>query len=262
MSKKMAARITRYYDDAMYHQRLYEYFGGSDYFNYGYWDKDTLDQKSACENLLEKLLSFLPEKSGTILDVACGKGETVHYLSTYFELQKITGINLSGKQLATCRQKNPGGKFHQMDAATLEFEDNSYDNIMCLEAVFHFHTREKFLKEAYRVLKPQGYLLLTDILLTDWGKNHPLWWVDPENAGLNDLGEYRDLYQQVGFQQVEVMDATKECWEGYYTNLARYCCEKLEQRELEVDVLNKIAVNIFRKIPATRNYLIVAARKS
>ena len=261
MSKRMADRITRYYDDAMYHQRLYEYFGCSDYFNYGFWDENTPDQKTACENLVEKLLSFLPAKSGTILDVACGKGETVHYLSKYYELQKITGINLSEKQLATCRQKMPGVNFYQMDAATLEFEDNSYDNIICLEAVFHFHTREKFLREAHRVLRPQGYLLLTDILLTDWGKSHPLWWVDPENAGLNDLREYRDLYQRLGFQGVEVIEATKECWEGYYTNLARYCCEKLEQRALEISVLNKIAVNIFRKIPATRNYLLVAARK-
>jgi MPBQ/MSBQ methyltransferase len=261
MDKRMAARITRYYDDVMYHQRLFEYFGYSDYFNYGFWTENTLDQKTACENLVEKLLSFLPGKSGTILDVACGKGETVNYLSKYYELQKITGIDLSAKQLATCRQKTPGANFYQMDAATLEFEDCPFDNIICMEAVFHFHTREKFLKEAHRVLKPQGYLLLTDLLLTDWGKSHPLWWVDPANAGLNDLKEYRDLYQQVGFQQVEVIDATKECWEGYYTNLARFCCEKLEQRELEESILNKIAVNIFRKIPATKNYLLVAARK-
>ncbi len=41
----MADRITRYYDDAMYHQRLYEYFGCSDYFNYGFWDETPRTRK-------------------------------------------------------------------------------------------------------------------------------------------------------------------------------------------------------------------------
>ena len=76
----MANRITRYYDDSMYHEKLYDYFGYSDFFNYGYWDDNTPDQKAACENLVEKLLSFIPSKDGNILDVACGKGETADYL--------------------------------------------------------------------------------------------------------------------------------------------------------------------------------------
>lgn len=246
----------------MYHEKLYEYFGFSDFFNYGYWDDDTLDQKTACENLVEKLLSFIPSKQGNMLDVACGKGETAKYLLKYYDARNITGINLSEKQLATCRQKVSGGTFLRMDAANLNFADNSYDNIICLEAVFHFHTREKFLQEACRVLKPQGTLVLTDILLTEWGKQHRLWWIDEENGALSDLQAYAELYQRIGFEGVEIIDATKECWEGYYSSLARYCFEKLEKKEFGVATLNNIAVNIFRKIPATRSYLLVGARKA
>lgn len=258
----MADRITRYYDDSMYHDRLYDYFGFSDFFNYGYWDDNTLDQKRACENLVDKLLSFIPAKDGNILDVACGKGEVAHYLQKYFEPQNITGINLSQKQLATCREKVPGGTFLCMDAAKLNFKNELFNKIICVEAVFHFHTREKFLQEAYRVLKPQGYLVLTDILLSDWGKQHRIWWFDEENAALNDLKAYSELYQRIGYQGVEILDATKECWEGYYANLARYCFEKLDKKEIDLGALNKIAVNIFRKIPATRYYLLVVARKA
>ncbi|NIS62314.1 MAG: methyltransferase domain-containing protein, partial [Proteobacteria bacterium] len=58
----------------------------------------------------------------------------------------------------------------------------------------HFHTREKFLQEAYRVLKPRGYLVLTDILLTEWGERQKLWWVDNSNADLTDLDEYYEIY--------------------------------------------------------------------
>ena len=35
------------------------------------------------------------------------------------------------------------------------------NNVLCVESAFHFQTRELFLHEALRVLKPGGWLLLT-----------------------------------------------------------------------------------------------------
>jgi ubiquinone/menaquinone biosynthesis C-methylase UbiE len=256
---KITSRINRHYDDVMYTEHGKKYYGYSDFFNYGYWDENTPDQKTACENLVEKLLSFLPTKMGTILDVACGKGATAHYLLKYYKPQDITGINISQKQLATCRAKIPEATFLLMDAAHLEFEDNCFENIMCLEAVFHFHTREKFLQEAYRVLKPRGSLVLTDILLTEWGeRQNPL---RSNNHMTSDLQGYHDIYRRAGFKNVEIIDATKECWEGCYKSLARYSYEKLLAREIDIKIYKDIAVNIFRKLSSTRYYLLVAARK-
>ena len=52
----------------------------NEFANYGFWEEDTHTETEACENLMEKLLAFLPEKQGTILDVACGKGATTRHL--------------------------------------------------------------------------------------------------------------------------------------------------------------------------------------
>jgi ubiquinone/menaquinone biosynthesis C-methylase UbiE len=49
-----------------------------------------------------KLLAFVPEKQGTILDVARGKGATTRHLLKYFKPENVTGINISEKQLARC----------------------------------------------------------------------------------------------------------------------------------------------------------------
>ncbi len=141
-------QINERYDTLISRPLIIEYFDNSGFINFGYWDSNTRDQKQACENLMEKLLAFIPNKTGTILDVACGTGATTRYLLKYYSPQNITGINISEKQLGRARANAPGCNFMIMNATNLEFEDSSFDNIICVEAAFDFKTREKFLKEA------------------------------------------------------------------------------------------------------------------
>lgn len=66
----------------------------------------------------------------------------------------IVGINISPTQIERSILNAPDCKFLLMDAVNIEFKDNFFDNIICVESAFYFNTREKFLKEAWRVLKP------------------------------------------------------------------------------------------------------------
>jgi ubiquinone/menaquinone biosynthesis C-methylase UbiE len=245
----------------MFHAPLSEYYGSSDFFNFGFWDNDTADQKTACENLIEKLVSFLPSTNGKILDVACGKGASTEFLLRYYAPQNLTGLNISSKQLKSCKTKVPEANFLLMDAVDLDFESNSFDNIICVEAVFHFNTREKFLKEAYRVLKPGGCLILTDILLTDWGKRNNLWWIHKNNYDLNDLRAYKRLYENVGFSGINIVDATQECWESHLKSIARYSHEKFSAGEIDTKTYQAIALRQFGVIPFIKYYLLTAVVK-
>ena len=103
--------------------------------------------------------------------------------------------------------------------------------------------------------------MLTDILLTEWGKRQKLWWIDNNNADLNDLNEYREIYRRAGFQSVDIIDATKECWEEHSKSLARHSYEKLLAREIDVTIYKQIAARILRMVPFISYYLLVAARK-
>src|SRR5262249_32864951 len=125
--------VNVHYDRAMYEHPLLrsgEYYSFSHFSNYGYWEKDNPSQKEGCESLMERLLGFLPERSGRILDVACGLGATSRHLSRDFGPQNVTGINISDKQIATCRQTAPGCEFRVMDATQLDFEDESFDSVV------------------------------------------------------------------------------------------------------------------------------------
>ena len=165
--------IAEYYDRHLYREIIEDYYGHSDFGNFGFWEEGTSSAREASANLVEKLLAFIPDKSGTILDLACGKGATTRQLLKYYAPARITALNSSTKQLATAQRNAPGCSFLAADAAGLCFKEASFDSIICVEAAFHFYTRADFLRAACHVLRPGGRLVLSDMLMVE-GAGHRL----------------------------------------------------------------------------------------
>jgi MPBQ/MSBQ methyltransferase len=212
-------RTIRFYDSSMVGAMQTAYYENSDFFNWGYWTSETSSQREASENLVEKLLAFIPEKSGRILDVACGLGATTRQLTRYYPPDGIVGINISDKQVAHAHKNLPSCSFLTMDATHLGFPDCSFDNIICVEAAFHFDTRDQFLKEALRVLKPGGWLVHSDVLLRRPGL---LKFISGGYPSANDIKNPDMMGRRlaaVGFENIEVEDATKECWNAFSKNI-------------------------------------------
>src|SRR3972149_2667529 len=90
-AKKAQDRLISGYDKWMVDPIQASFFGYSDYYNYGYSTAEALTQRQACENLVEKLLGFIPERTGTILDVACGLGASTRQLLNYYSPADVTG---------------------------------------------------------------------------------------------------------------------------------------------------------------------------
>lgn len=202
-------RIKRFYAMHLAYEGQSEIFKDTEFWNWGYWTPTTSSQDEACRNLMEILLYFIPNKSGRIIDVACGRGGTTRYILNYYDPKNVTGINISPEQIAACRERIPHVTFEEMDAANLEFEDNSIDNIICVEAACHFNTREKFLKEALRVLKPGGRVSLTDPLLRRETE------IQPEENYLETAVEYKQVCLDAGFARSKIFDITDECWNRF-----------------------------------------------
>ncbi|WP_256875089.1 class I SAM-dependent methyltransferase [Nostoc sp. C052] len=248
------------FDSLILNPPIREFYGQKEFFNVGYWQSETHNQEEACFNLMEKLLDFIPEKQGNILDVGCGLGATTSYLLKYYSPADVLGINISARQIERSTVNAPGCKFICMDAVQMEFEDDLFDNIICVEAAFYFDTRAKFLKEAWRVLKPGGNLILSDIIFEN--TQHFGDWIIPESNNVRDIQEYKNLYQQVGFQQVEFVGVTDECWLKHYRYLKSSIEEEFKAGKIDEQIYQTNVVGIDGLLDSSSiDYFLVSAKK-
>lgn len=110
--------------------------------------------------VVERIKSFLPLKEplSRALDVGCGTGlSTIALKETASE---VVGVDASTEMIALA-ERDSRIKYFVADAEELPFRDAAFD-LMTLSQSFHWLDREKFLKEARRVLRAQGWLVVYD----------------------------------------------------------------------------------------------------
>ena len=105
-----------------------------------------------------------------VLDLGCGYGSTARYLSANFGCS-VTGTNISQRELDLARDRaSEAGLGHLLsfeyeDFHNLAYPDDSYDVVWSQEAFLHAADKNAVLSECHRVLKPNGSLIFTDILV-------------------------------------------------------------------------------------------------
>ncbi len=258
-------RMIRMYDRALVSANYRRYFEDSGFYNFGYWDSGAKSQREASEALVDELVGRISNRAGRILDVACGPVASTRRLLRYYAPDQISGINISEKQLAAARERAAGCSFLLMDAAQLGFADDQFDAVMCVEAAFHFNTRERFLREVLRVLKPGGSLVLTDMLfrgflkpIGDFGQ------VPPANF-VQNIADYGTRLEAAGFESVEVEDATERCLAGFRRYLAGWPAGERRRGRMAFGqslLMSALSAGIARYFRTTcKAYLIASARK-
>jgi len=114
---------------------------------------------------LEVMMKQMPPLGNkTVLEVGCGAG--IISLELAKTAKKVVGIDVTetgldfGRKLASALNYSHV-EFKKGDAEHLEFEDESFDVIVCSEVLEHLLDPSKAVSEFHRVLKRDGTLIIT-----------------------------------------------------------------------------------------------------
>lgn len=126
------------------------------------------------------------KKGDEVLDMGCGNARLFDFL---FPLGvRYTGCDNSNKLLEIASQKYPQAKFTAGDFMHVPFEAEEFDVVMAIASLHHVPSdelRHRALREIHRILRPGGYLLMTNwYLYQDKYKKYI-----KENKGRMDKGD-------------------------------------------------------------------------
>lgn len=129
----------------------------------GMWTTRTIEQEvDACDiesSPREFFLTHLP-KEGKIVDAGCGFGKWVIYLKQ--RGYDITGIDDNEHAIAKLKDFDESLQVELGDILDLHYTDSSIDAYISMGVVEHFEDGPiSALKEAYRVLKPNGLIFVS-----------------------------------------------------------------------------------------------------
>lgn len=208
------------------------------YLNFGLWEDGISDYVVAAENLVHKVAGRLGLTPGSrLLDVACGMGTQDVYIYEKFGPVEIDALDLTWKHLPHALRRAQDSRcehavrFHHGSATRLPFAAESFTHALSIEGPFHYHTRERFFQESFRVLRGGGVLALADFAIPrkprGWevpfiSATKRLWNIPEDN--LDSMETYRMKLAGAGFRNIRIDEAGAHTFPGYYQEQRRREC--------------------------------------
>jgi ubiquinone/menaquinone biosynthesis C-methylase UbiE len=149
-------------------------------------------------------------KGATLLELGCGSGiPATELLARHF---RVTGVDLSGRQIESARTQVPNATFLQGDMAALDFPAATFDVVTAFYSIIHLPRAEHpvLLGNVATWLKSGGYLVATmGISCVETGMEAD-WLGVPMFWSSYDSSTNKRPVQNAGLELVEAEEITTE----------------------------------------------------
>ena len=140
-----------------------------------------------------------PIQFNNILDIGCGTGSLMVKLLDEKPQVRGYGLDLSEEMLKVAREKLPKRiELVYGEAEALPYDNKKFETVVMVDSFNYFVNPEQAIKEAYRVLKPGGTLVMADRMVTGFRKH----FVEGNNYSEEEV---RQFLQQAGFDIINLM---------------------------------------------------------
>lgn len=177
MRKITQTDVNTYYTNSNWVYQFFYYSYETLSMHHGFWNSHTKTIHEASLNVNDVVAQLAGcNKSKRVLDAGCGVGGTAIYLAKKYGCH-VEGITINPPQVV--KANNYAAKkgvsdlvsFSVGDYTKTKFADNTFDCVYAIESVCYSLPKLAFTKEAFRILKPNGKLIIVDGYIKRQAKN-------------------------------------------------------------------------------------------
>ena len=213
--------LADYYNNTQVHYEQWWQLDKTLSLHYGIWENGVKSFNDSLTNTNRVMMDLGGiQESAKVLDAGCGVGGAAIFLNQQ-KKANVIGVTLSEKQHEFATQaahKNgvsENVKFHLMDYTQTSFEDESFDVVWACESVSSSSDKTDFIKEAYRLLRKGGKLIMSDFFITKDDQSDPNEWMKKWGAtwGISNFVSEKyfiDHLEKTGFQNRKTYDYTSQ----------------------------------------------------
>lgn len=212
--------IVQYYDQTVLDYRVLWLNKDNRAIHFGYSDRPGMRHAEALVRLNEVMADMADIGPGDkVVDAGCGVGGSSMWLAANRDAQTVGLSPVPGQiakatQLARARSLENQCQFFVGDYHHTKLEDASADVVWACESLCHSDSKDAFYREAFRILKPGGKLIIAEYLrngrpLTKLGETLIHRWLDGwAIRDIDSLEEHRNNARAAGFSRFENTDIT------------------------------------------------------